>query len=88
MLNTHNTETKLIGIHNQDPMTLFVQFSVGERYYIYERDCVTKSESVKEENFGVNKYYRQDLNSVDEKILLGMIMFYPKIKRAISDYPF
>ncbi len=80
------TDAQIIGIHNQDPLALFVQFSVGERYYIYERDCVTKSESVKEELFEEN-FSRQDLDPKDEQLLLGKIMFNPKIKRVSKDYP-
>lgn len=83
-----NIDAQIIGIHNQDPLALFVQFSVGERYYIYERDRITKTESVKEELFGEKNFSRKNLNSMDEQILLGKIMFYPKIKRAINDYPF
>ena len=82
-----NTDAKIIGIHNQDPLALFVQFSVDEHYYIYERDCRSKSESVKEELFG-DTYNRQHVEPIDEKILLGKIMFNPKIKRVIRDYPF
>ena len=84
----YNNDAQLIGIHNQDPLTLFVQFSVGEHYYIYERDCVSKSESVKEEHFEKSTYYREVLDKLNEKTLLGKIMFSPKIKRVIKDYPF
>ena len=83
-----NTDARIIGIHNQDPLALFVQFSVGERYYIYERDCVTKSESVKEELFEEKNFGRKDLDLKDEQILLGKIMFNPKIKRVTKYYPF
>lgn len=83
-----DTNTQLIGIHNQDPLTLYIQFSVGDKYYIYERDCVTKSESIKEEIFGDKVYTRQSLNHGTEQLLMGKIIFYPKIKRVIRAYPF
>lgn len=83
-----NTDAQIIGIHNQDPLALFVQFSIGEHYYIYERDRLTKSESVKEELFGEKVYGRKDLNRRDEQTLLGKILFIPKIKKVIKDYPF
>jgi len=83
-----NTDAQIIGIHNQDPLALFVQFSVGDRYFIYERDCLKKSESVQEELFEKKAYNRQILNDRDEQILLGKIIFNPKIKRVIKDYPF
>jgi len=83
-----NTDAQIIGIHNQDPLALFVQFSVGEHYYIYERDCVTKSESIKEELFEEKSYGRKNLNRMEEQLLQGKIMFIPKIKRVVKDYPF
>ncbi|KUO62600.1 MAG: hypothetical protein APF84_02305 [Gracilibacter sp. BRH_c7a] len=82
------TDSQIIGIHNQDPLALFIQFSVGERYYIYERDCVTRFESVKEELYEKKRYGRVDLDLKDEQVLLGKIMFNPKIKKVMKDYPF
>lgn len=81
-------DTRFIGIHNQDPLALFVQFSIGEHYFIYERDCVAKTESVKEELFEENNFGRRNLDHLDEQILLGKIKFNPKIKKVIKDYPF
>jgi len=76
------TDSQIIGIHNQDPLALFIQFSVGER------DCVTRFESVKEELYEKKRYGRVDLDLKDEQVLLGKIMFNPKIKKVMKDYPF
>jgi len=83
-----STNAQIIGIHNQDPLILYVQFSVDERYYIYGRDRVTRSESVQEELFGKEVYNRIVLDHTEEQILFGKIMFHPKIKKAIQDYPY
>lgn len=70
----------VIGIHNQDPLALYVQFSVDEHYYIYERDCVSISEYVKEELFEEKNYGRKDLHHLDEQILLGKICLTQKLR--------
>lgn len=90
-----DTNTQLIGIHNQDPLTLYIQFSVGDKYYIYERDCVTKSESIKEEIFGHKVYTRQSLNHGTEQSIAGKNHLLPQNKKSnprlsilSRDYPF
>lgn len=80
--------TKLIGIHNQNPKTLHIQFSLGERYFIYKRCLLLNKETVYEELFGKKHNLRQRaLNSEDEKFLISLLRFMPKTKKAISFYP-
>lgn len=79
---------KVIGIHNQDPNTLLIQFSHGERYFIYHRCPRIKIEMVSEELFGKKHYLRQrSLSSNDEQYLISLLKFMPKTKKAISFYP-
>lgn len=81
--------TKLIGIHNQDPKNLYIQFSLGERYFIYERSLGLHREVVHEELFGKKHNCRQRaLSSDDEQYLIAKLRFLPKTKKAISFYPF
>ncbi|WP_139024219.1 hypothetical protein [Desulfosporosinus sp. OT] len=80
---------KLIGIHNQDPKNLYIQFSLGERCFIYERSLELHREVVYEELFGKKHNHRQRaLSSDDEKYLVSKLRFLPKTKKAISFYPF
>ncbi|KLU59860.1 hypothetical protein CEB3_c39940 [Peptococcaceae bacterium CEB3] len=80
---------KIIGIHNEDPFTLFIQFSLGERYFIYERGRGSRSETVREELFGRKHHLRlRFLNKEDEKYLIAALRFLPKAKKAIGFYPY
>ena len=80
--------TKLIGIHNQDPNTLYIQFSLGQRYFVYERCLGLNREMVHEELFGKKHNFRQRaLSSDDEQYLISKLRFMPKTKKAISFYP-
>jgi len=46
---------KVIGIHNQNPKILYIQFSHGKRYFIYKR-CLTFNRDMGfEELFGKNR---------------------------------
>lgn len=79
---------KIIGIHNQDPNLLLIQFSYGERYFIYERCPKANTEVVFEELFGKKHYLRQrSISSDDEQYLISLLRFMPKTKKAISFYP-
>lgn len=81
--------TKLIGIHNQDPKTLYIQFSLGERYFTYKRSLALNREVVYEELFGKKHNCRQRaLSSDDEQYLISKLRFMPKTKKAISFYPY
>ena len=51
--------TKVIGIHNQNPQTLYIQFSIGDRYFTYKRCLVLNREVVYEELFGKKNNCRQ-----------------------------
>jgi hypothetical protein len=80
--------TKLIGIHNQDPNTLYIQFSLDQRYFVYERCLGLNREMVNEELFGKKHNFRQRaLCSDDEQYLISKLRFMPKTKKAISFYP-
>lgn len=82
-----NQPTKLIGIHNQDPDTLYIQFALGERYFIYERSLALNREMIQEELFGKKHNCRQRaLCSEDEQYLISLLRFMPKTKKAISFY--
>lgn len=79
---------KIIGIHNQDRHTLLIQFSHGERYFIYHRCPRINIEMVSEELFGKKHYLRQrPLSNDDEQYLISLLKFTPKTKKAISFYP-
>lgn len=79
---------KIIGIHNQDPNTLIIQFSQGERYFIYHRCPKINIEMVSEELFGKKHYLRQrSISNEDEQHLISLLRFMPKTKKAISFYP-
>ncbi|CAA7600247.1 Hypothetical protein DEACI_0899 [Acididesulfobacillus acetoxydans] len=80
---------KLIGIHNEDPLILYIQFSLGERYFVYERNLMSKNERVREELFGRKHHLRQrSLNNEDEEYLISSLRFMPKAKKAISYYTY
>lgn len=80
--------TKLIGIHNQDPQTLYIQFALGQRYFFYERCLPRNREIVSEELFGRKHAYRlRGLNNEDELYLISNLRFIPKTRKAISAYP-
>ncbi|MDP4127415.1 MAG: hypothetical protein Q8912_10770 [Bacillota bacterium] len=80
--------TKLIGIHNQDRNTLYIQFSLGQRYFIYERCLKQRKETVSEELFGKKHNFRlRALSHEDERFLISKLRFTPKVKKAISFYP-
>ncbi len=80
--------TELIGIHNQEQSILYIQFSLGQRYFIYTRCLVINSEMVKEELFATKHNFRhRALSHVDEQYLISKIRFMPKTKKAISSYP-
>lgn len=80
--------TRLIGIHNQDPQTLYIQFTLGQRYFIYERCLTQNREIVSEELFGRKHSFRQrGLNSEDELYLISNLRFIPKTRKAINAYP-
>lgn len=79
---------QIIGIHNQDPNTLFIQFSQGERFFIYQRCPKLNLEIVSEELFGKKHHLRQrSVSRDDEQHLISMLRFLPKTKKAISFYP-
>ena len=79
---------ELIGIHNQNPQILYVQFLLDQRYFIYKRCLATKSEMVNEELFGRKDQFRlRGLNHEDELYLISKLRFMPKTKKAISFYP-
>lgn len=81
--------TKLIGIHNQNPKTLYIQFSIGERYFTYKRSLVLNREVIYEELFGKKHNCRQRaVSSEDEQYLISKLRFMPKSKKAISYYPY
>jgi len=80
--------TKLIGIHNQDPSTLYIQFALDERYFVYERCLGLNREMVNEELFGKKHNFRQRaLSSDDEQYLITRLRFMPKTRKAINSYP-
>jgi len=79
---------QIIGIHNQDPKILLIQFSHGERYFIYQRCPKANIEMVREELFGKKHHLRQrSLCYDDEQYLISLLRFMPKTKKAISFYP-
>lgn len=79
---------KLIGIHNQDRNTLYIQFSLGQRYFVYERCPNSHKETVQEELFGMKHNLRlRALRPEDERFLIATLRFMPKAKKAISFYP-
>lgn len=81
--------TKLIGIHNQDHNTLYIQFCLGQRYFIYERSLKFYKETVLEELFGKKHHLRlRAISHEDEQYLISMLRFMPKTKKAIAFYPF
>ena len=83
-----NLAMKIIGIHNQDPNTLFIQFSYGEQYFIYQRCPKINIESVYEELFGKKHHLRQrSLSYMDEQYLISLLRFIPRTKKEISFYP-
>ena len=79
--------TDLIGIHNQDPSRLYIQFSLDQRYFIYKRCLTINREMVREELFGRKHYLRlRALSHEDEQYLISRLRFMPKTKKAISFY--
>jgi len=82
-----NEPTKLIGIHNQNPNILYIQFSLGERYFIYKRCLLSNREMVFEELFGKkHNLSRRPLSLEDEQYLISKLRFMPKTKNAINSY--
>ena len=78
---------QLIGIHNQNPLILYIQFSLDQRYFIYKRCLATKSEIVNEELFGIKDKFRlRGLNHEDELYLISKLRFMPKTKKVFSFY--
>lgn len=81
--------TELIGIHNQDPSILYIQFSLAQRYFIYQRCLTINHEMVHEELFGRKHQFRlRALSHEDEQDLISKLRFIPKTKKAISFYSF
>jgi len=81
--------TKVIGIHNQNPKILYIQFAQGERYFIYKRCLTINKDMVYEELFGKkHSLSRRSLSSEDEQYLISKLRFMPKTKNAISFYAF
>lgn len=81
--------TELIGIHNQNPSILYIQFSIAQRYFIYKRCLTINSEMVQEELFGRKDNFRlRALSHEDEQYLISMLRFMPKTKKAISFYSY
>lgn len=81
--------TNVIGIHNQNPRILYIQFSHGERYFIYKRCLTINKDMVYEELFGKKQSLsRRALSSEDEQYLISKLRFMPKTKNAISFYAF
>ncbi|EHQ91295.1 hypothetical protein [Desulfosporosinus youngiae] len=81
--------TKVIGIHNQNPKILYIQFSHGKRYFIYKRCLTINKDMVYEELFGkTHNLSRRSLNREDEQYLISKLRFMPKTKNAISFYAF
>lgn len=79
---------RLIGIHNQDSNSLYIQFSLGERYFVYLRQLKPNRETVSEELFGRKDCFRlRALCLDDEQYLISNLKFIPKSKKAISFYP-
>lgn len=79
---------KLIGIHNQNPKALCIQFSLGQRYFIYKRCLINHQEAIYEELFGKKDDLRYRPLSLDDKRqLISRLRFVPKAKKAISFYP-
>ncbi|TGE38596.1 hypothetical protein E4K67_11785 [Desulfosporosinus fructosivorans] len=79
--------TELIGIHNQDPYILYIQFSINQRYFQYKRCLASSSETVQEELFGRKDHSRlRALCHEDEQYLISKLRFMPKAKKAISFY--
>lgn len=80
--------TELIGIHNQSRTTLFIQFALDQRSFIYKRCLQIKREMVYEELFGRKQNFRlRALSHEDEQYLISKLRFIPKTKKAISFYP-
>lgn len=80
---------KLIGIHNQNPKILYIQFSLGDRYFMYKRCLLSQREMVQEELFGKEANLRwRSLNKEDELYLTAKLRFMPKAKNAISFYAY
>lgn len=81
--------TTIIGIHNQNPNVLYIQFSHGERYFIYKRCLTLSKEMIYEELFGKkHNVSRRSLNHEDEQYLISKLRFMPKTKNAISFYSY
>jgi hypothetical protein len=81
--------TELIGIHNQNPSILYIQFSIDQRYFIYKRCLAINREMVNEELFGKKHNSRlRALSHEDEQFLISKLRFMPKTKKAISFYSF
>jgi hypothetical protein len=81
-----NTESfKLIGIHNQHPAKLFVQFSLGDRYFMYEFNRCDKIELIREQCFETI-YAERRIDPQEEDYLIGKLKFFPKTKRVINEY--
>ena len=78
---------KLIGIHNEHPATLYVQFSLGNRYFMYELNKFHKSEHIREQIFETS-YSELSIDPQDEEYLIGKLKFFPKTKRVINEYRF
>lgn len=81
----NNKTFKIIGIHNEHPATLYIQFSMGERYYIYELSKFRKSEEIREQCFD-NSYSELSIDLQDKEYLIGKLKFFPKTKRVINEY--
>lgn len=80
---------RLIGIHNQNPKILYIQFSLGDRYFMYKRCLVSNKEMVYEELFGKKPRLRwRSLNKEDEQYIMAKLRFMPKTKNAISFYTY
>lgn len=78
---------KLIGIHNEDPANLYVQFSLGDRYFMYEFNKFTKSEHIHEQCYD-STYSELKIEPQDEEYLMGKLTFFPKTKHIINEYRF
>ncbi|AET69981.1 hypothetical protein Desor_4576 [Desulfosporosinus orientis DSM 765] len=79
----------LIGIHNQNPNILYIQFSLGDQYFMYKRCLLSNKEMIYEELFGKKPHLRwRSLNKEDEQYLMAKLRFMPKAKNAISFYTY
>ncbi|MDA8226177.1 MAG: hypothetical protein M0T74_00460 [Desulfitobacterium hafniense] len=81
----NSPEITIIGIHNEDPRVLYIQFSVGDRYFIYQRNTATKDEHV-QELFHGTKDYKRPMSTQDERLLIGALKFMPLIRKKMAKY--